>query len=114
MSGRTKSANTSIKKCDPQPCDKQVNQIVKWILSGATEGDVAEAIEAAWPDATPKPLIVAAIERIRAAGDFDKQVVLGWCFEATRDLYRRMVDIGDFPGALRAVKQLAELLRCKK
>jgi hypothetical protein len=24
-------------------------------------------------------------------------------------LYRRMVEIGDFPGALRAVKQLAEL-----
>ena len=114
MTGRTKSSNTSIKRCDPQPCDKQVNQIVKWILTGATEDDVLEAIQTAWPDSKPKPLIVAAIEKIRVAGDFDKQVVLGWCFEATRDLYRRMVEIGDFPGALRAVKQLTDLLRCKK
>lgn len=114
MTRRTRSSNTSIARCDPKPPDKQVNQVVKWILTGATEYDLTEAIQQAWPETKPQPLIVAAIENLRQAGDFDKQLVLGWCFEATRDLYRRMVEIGDFPGALRAVKQLTDLAKSKK
>jgi hypothetical protein len=87
----------------------KVDQVFKWILSGATENDVLEAIAQAWPDEKAKPLIVAAIDQLRKAAQFDPDLVLGFCFESTRDLYRRMVEIGDFPGALRAVKQLAEL-----
>ncbi|KKN09698.1 hypothetical protein LCGC14_1043960 [marine sediment metagenome] len=105
-----KSSNTLGTKCK-KPDPKQVDQVLKWIVMGATDHDVLEAIQQAWPDAKAKPLVVAAIERLRKAGSFDQQIVFGWCFEATRDLYRRMVEIGDFPGALRAIKQLTDLAK---
>lgn len=107
MPRRTKSSSISATKCKPDPA--QTNQVLKWILSGATEHDISEAIKASWPDAAARPLLVAAIEQLRDSADFDPQTVLGFCFEATRELYRRMIDIGDFAGALRAVKQLTEI-----
>lgn len=54
---------------------------------------------------------MAAIAKVRGSGTIDADTVSGWCFEATRDMYRRMVEIGDFAGALRAVKQLAEFAK---
>lgn len=89
----------------------RVNQVFAWILSGATEHEVSEAIAAAWPDAKPKPLIVAAIQRIRESAAIDAETVTGFCVEATRDLYRRMIADGDFAGALKAIKQLSEIAR---
>ena len=80
-----------------------------WIVAGATEHQVAEAIKTHWPAAEVKPLIVAAIEQLRQSGQLDVKVVRGWCFEAQRDLYRRMLEIGDFAGALRAVKQIHDM-----
>lgn len=91
----------------------RLNQVFKWILSGATEHDIAEAVAQSWPGQDAQPLIVGAILKIKASADFDQAAVIGFCFETTRDLYRRMVEIGDFPGALRAIKQLADLARTK-
>lgn len=89
----------------------RVNQAMKWVLSGATAYDVRESIRQAFPGDDPAGLILEAMQGLEAAASFDPPVVLGWCFEASRDLYRRMVEIGDFPGALRAIKQIAELTR---
>ncbi len=102
-----KSSNTLTPICNGDA--GKVDQVFKWILTGATEHDVAEAIGQAWPGQEPKPLIVAAVQQLCSAARFEPDLVLGWCMESTRDLYRRMVEIGDFPGALRAVKQLPEL-----
>lgn len=62
-----------------------------------------------WPDQDAAPLIVAAVARLADAGEFDGQVIVGWCMEAYRDLYRRMVEVGDFAGALAAVKRMQDL-----
>jgi hypothetical protein len=94
-------------KCDPETAIR-IDQIFKWVLAGHSEHDIEEAIRAQWPEAEMQPLIVAAIGKIRSSGSIDPDAVSGWCFEATRDMYRRMVEIGDFAGALRAIKQLAE------
>ena len=99
------SSNSLPKKCNPA----QQAQVVKWILTGATEHDITEAIRQSWPDEDAAPLLVDAIGQLQKAADFDPATVLGFCFEATRHLYQRMVEIGDFAGALRAVKQLAEI-----
>jgi hypothetical protein len=93
---------------------EEVNQVLKWILSGATERDVTEAVTHSYPATPAAPLLQAAVRQIREAANFDPLTVRGWCVEATRDLYRRMVEIGDFTGALRAVKQLADFARATK
>lgn len=89
----------------------RMNQVYHWIIEGATEYDIGEAMQQAWPDADHAGILLAAIEKIRESNEIDPHTVLGFCFEATRDLYRRMVEIGDFPGALRALKQLAQFAR---
>ena len=87
----------------------RTNQVYRWILEGASEYDITEAMQQAWPDANQTAILLGAIEKIREASRLDPTTVRGFCVEATRDLFRRMVEIGDFPGALRAVRQLREL-----
>lgn len=87
----------------------RVEQTIRWLLTGARDADVLEAIRTTWPDQEVKPLIAAAVEQLAQSGKFDRLVVRGWCFEVTKDLYRRMTEIGDFAGALRAVKQMWDL-----
>jgi hypothetical protein len=91
----------------------RMNQVYHWIIEGATEYDIGEAMQQAWPEADHAGILLAAIEKIRESNEIDPHTVLGFCFEATRDLYRRMVEIGDFPGALRALKQLAQFARIR-
>jgi hypothetical protein len=89
----------------------RVNQVYRWILEGATEFDILEAAQQAWPEAANAEILLAAISKIKESARIDGQTVAGFCVEATRDLYRRMVEIGDFPGALRAVRQLRDLVK---
>ena len=76
----------------------RTNQVYRWILEGASEFDINEAMQTAWPEADRAALILAALGKIRESNRTDAETVRGFCFEATRDLYRRMVEIGDFPG----------------
>jgi hypothetical protein len=89
----------------------RVNQVWHWILEGATEFDILEAMQQAWPEADHASLLVGAVGKIRESSRLDPTTVLGFCVEATRDLFRRMVEIGDFPGALRAIRQLRDLAK---
>lgn len=103
-------SNNLTKKCDAETAAR-IEQVFKWIISGHSEYDINEAIGAQWPEEKTKPLIVAAIQKIRDTGTIDAKTLNGWCFESTRDIYRRMIEIGDFAGALKAIKQLAEFAK---
>lgn len=109
MARRKPPDTSSAISCEPSVDPARVEQTVKWLLTGARDADVVEAIRTTWPDQALPPLLAAAVEGLAASAEFDRSVVRGWCFEATKDLYRRMTEIGDFAGALRAVKQLADL-----
>lgn len=71
--------------------------------------DVEEAVRTSFPDADAQALLAAVERELIEGADADPHVVKGWCVHAARDLYRRMVEIGDFAGALRAVKLLSDL-----
>jgi hypothetical protein len=104
--GATPTATESLPAAiDPEAV---IAQVQKWILAGAADRDVAEAIAAAWPGTESRPAIAAAIERIAESANFSQALVAGFCLEATRELYRRMLEIGDFSGALKAIKQLSD------
>jgi len=92
-------------KCDPE----QLHQVYSWILAGASEHEIVEAARQQWPDLDARPLILCAADELAKAGDADPAILYGWCIESTRELYQRMREIGDFAGALRAVKQLHDL-----
>ena len=92
----------------PLTPEAKTEQVFKWILGGATDFDVVEAIAVSFPGDDPVLLLTAAIGKFRESAKMDADTVSGFCFAATRDLYRRMVEIGDFPGALKAIKQLRQ------
>ena len=72
------------------PRPKVVNEVLKLVFSGATQHDVEEAIQKTFPGEEAKPLILEVMKGLEQAAGFNPTVVLGWCFEASRDLYRRM------------------------
>lgn len=85
---------------------RRVDQVARWILTGARELDVIEAIQTTWPEAEISGLLADAVKSLAASGKLSPSIVRGWCFEAARSLYQKMVEIGDFAGALAAVKQI--------
>ena len=86
--------------------DEAVRQVFRWILAGGSGNDIILAASKKWPGVDASPLIVQAMSQITASADADQDTVRGWCYEATRDLYRRMLESGDLKGAMQAVKQL--------
>lgn len=85
--------------------------VMRMIVSGASEQDIKTEIADLWPTEAAEPLIVAAMKSISSSANFDPGIVAGYCFEATREIHRRMLEAKDHGGALKAVKQLAELSR---
>jgi len=88
-----------------------VNQVLKWVIAGGTEQDIREAVAHHFPGEDVRELLGAVMLVLINAASFDRDVITGWCVEAYRDLYRRMVEAADYAGALRAVKLLADLAR---
>jgi len=94
------------------PDPGKVNQVLKWVLDGQSRADIVEAVEKHFPGEEPGALLAAVMIAFETtAANFNADVVAGWCFEAYRDLYRRMVDTGDYAGAMKAAKLMLELAR---
>ena len=93
----------------PAPLSPQAVQVVKWLTEGHAAQDIIAGIREKLPGADPDGAIAEATQYLAKQGDLDRAVVTGWAAEACRELYRRMVSVGDFANALRAVKQLTDL-----
>lgn len=106
-----KVSETAVATPVPTTLAAQAEQVFKWVVAGQSQHDIVEAVEKTFAGVDAKALLIAVMERLAQSSRFEPEVVVGWCVEATRDLYRRMVEIGDFAGALRAVKQMAEMVR---
>lgn len=88
---------------------QQLEQVTKWLLAGHSAADITEAAAQAWPNAKPAALLLAATDKIAESANYDLDLIVGFTLEGTRDLYRRMLEIGDFSGALKALRQLHDL-----
>jgi hypothetical protein len=76
------------------------------MLEGNRAEDIVQAIRTTYAEENPEQLINAAGDHFATVGEADTSVIRGWCLEAYREMYRRMVDIGDYAGALKAIKEL--------
>lgn len=86
-------------------------QIHQWILEGASEHEILARCRNEWPRADTRPAILLAIDDIAKSSTPNGPLILGFALEATREIYRRMLETGDLVGALRAIKQLVDLAR---
>lgn len=91
-------------------CNKPVDQVLQWIIEGQNDADVQEAIKKLWPSEDPEKLYEAAVDRVSDASKVEGEVLLGWCLMARRELFRKMFEIGDFAGALRATEKIESLI----
>ena len=83
--------------------------IVQWLLTGASEQDVLEALRARYPEADAGATLAAVRERLTAEGTPDTDALRGWVLLSYRELYRRMLEVGDFDGARKVLKNITEV-----
>lgn len=83
--------------------------VIAWLLDGHRDEDIKEALATKFPEVNAVAVLAEVVQHFQEAATCDKTVLLGWALEAYRDLYRRMIAIGDFAGAMKAVKELAGL-----
>jgi hypothetical protein len=81
------------------------------MLQGASGAQIIEAITDKFPNADPRELLRLSGNHFEKIANADTRLIRGWCYEATRDLYRRMLEVGDYANALRAVKQLRDFTK---
>lgn len=94
------SATTSNDKSD---------QVVKWVLRGVSHSDLLQAATKLFPEEDASALVDVAYAQLARLSVEPAALREAWLLESSRELYRKMVEIGDFPGALRAVKQIADI-----
>jgi hypothetical protein len=86
-----------------------VSLVFQWILDGHSEHHIRESLADRDPGVPADALIIEAVKRFAEAGQFQPEIMLGWCAEAYRDIYRVAREAGDVATALRAVKLLSQL-----
>jgi len=104
---KTKRKPPVKRKATPTPA--QLHQVYKWILEGNDTEDIAEAIAEHWPGLAVAAVLPAARDKLVEAAEADPAIVAGWAIASARELYRRMVAIGDYVGALKALRTVADL-----
>jgi hypothetical protein len=83
--------------------------VLKWILEANDERDIREAIRKEYPDANEGAVLAAAVKEIEAIGSESPDFTRGWALAATRELVRKMIEVGDYANAMRGIKQVHDL-----
>lgn len=84
-------------------------QVYRWLIEGQRPEDIEEALRSQYPNYSASELINAALTRFASSAQCDTDALIGWSFEAIREIYRRCLAGGDNAGAMRAVKELLAL-----
>ena len=83
-----------------------IDQILRWLVEGASVTEILATISQEWPDADAEVLYGEALLQIEQAAKVNPQVVKGWTFMARQEIFRRAMEIGDLGIALRAVDKI--------
>ncbi len=97
------------------PDPNAVRSAVAWILEANKLTDIQDSLQQVFPQLNKEQrqaAIEAAVEEITSAADESPEFTRGWCIAATKEIARKMNDIGDYAGALKAIQQLQKLTDC--
>lgn len=83
--------------------------VLQWLLTGASEADVVEALRAKYPTADVKATLAAVADHLASEGNPNRDVLRGFVLASYRELYRRMLTVGDFDGARKVLKNITEV-----
>lgn len=88
----------------------RIRDVYEMILQGHSRTNIEQFCRQNW-DSDSEPLILSALEIFGKESKTSYDVQMGWCMESLKDLYRKSVEIGDFPAATRCVKEVADLAK---
>ena len=83
--------------------------VVDWLLTGASEQQVREALETNYPEADAGKIMGSVKAHLAAAGNPDVNAVKGWAIMAYRGLYQKMLATGDYDGCRKVIKEITLL-----
>jgi hypothetical protein len=83
--------------------------VVDWLLSGATETQVREALAAKYPGTDARQVMTQAQQTLTAAGNPSADAVRGWALLSLRKIYANMLQVGDFDGARKCIVEITKL-----
>ena len=79
---------------------------MQWLLQGHDEKQIVEALNEKYPDCSPQQILLEVANHLQLTGQVDQDVIRGWAIESTRSIYQKLIEIGDYSGALKAIKQI--------
>ena len=82
---------------------------MQWLLEGNDEQQIGDAIENLYPGQSPSKILAGVMDKLQMQGQADPDVVRGWAIEATRLIYQKLVSIGDYANAMKAIAQIMKL-----
>lgn len=85
--------------------------MISWLLRGASETQVAEALRAEYPRARHDATMAAVQEHLAAAGQPDPDAVRGWALLSLRQLYQKQLEAGDFDGCRKSIAEILKVIR---
>jgi hypothetical protein len=83
--------------------------VVDWLLSGASEQQVREALAAKYPGTDARQVMTQAQQTLTAAGNPSADAVRGWALLSLRKIYANMLQVGDFDGARKCIVEITKL-----
>jgi hypothetical protein len=87
--------------------------VVDWLLSGASEQQIREALASKYPGVDGRAVLHQVQQQLAAAGNPSADAVRGWCLLSYRKLYQQMLAVGDFSGCRQVVKEIS-ILGCQQ
>jgi len=84
--------------------------VLEWLLSGASEQQVSEALGAKYPGTNAQATLRRVQEYLEQAGKPNSDAVRGWALLSYRRLYQEMLRVGDFNGCRQVIKEICGLL----
>lgn len=106
---KTPNSSAAVVPAAPPLDPAAVNQVFDWIVAGHSEHGIQEAIAQQFPGTAPRALVNEALERLLQTVKVPEEVVVAFGIEGSRACYQKLFELGDFVGALRAIKQMADL-----
>ncbi len=86
-------------------------QVARLMLEGHSLTDVVEYLRKDHPDLNAQQATEWAFEWFEQSAEIPEKARRGWCLEAYRELYRKMVEVADFSGAAKCVQEIAKLTK---
>jgi hypothetical protein len=84
--------------------------VIEWLLTGASEQQVAEALAAKYPGVDGDAAMRSVQTYLQQAGRPNGDAVRGWALLSYRRLYQEMLRVGDFNGCRQVVKEIVALV----